>query len=326
MLPTHGRDEAFPAQIAQQLTGIGSRRLTDAQAHHPPAEPGMVHQIAVPHTLHRFRHAQMTMGEHRILLVGMERADRIAQIGTLPLPHLRNTLPRFDRRTFILRERFSQSIRSMDAHGHLAMLETRAALSGQQIHVIADAVQMRPFGPHDLHAVSSPDDGFHATCGLVILNQRPCLRIDALGPDLGLPLPLREGGGSGLRPIHGSVAILENVGINTFGASNPERPAPRPLDVVGLDDEVSVRKPRLNQLFLRTARFDRLIHIDTRYGARNHVFACDSAQCGSVDAARILHERNEQAAGHVRIDGIRDMRPVRKIVGNVDGQTGNELE
>ena len=158
MLPSHGSDEALPAQVAQQLTRSLTRNLTHTQTHHPPTELRVLQQIRMTDALHRFGHAPMAMREYRILPIGMKCANRIAQVAPFAFAHRRYPLPHFDGHTFILGERFSQTIRSIHPHGHLTVFETRTALSRQQIYVITDTVQMRPFGPYRLHTVSTPDN------------------------------------------------------------------------------------------------------------------------------------------------------------------------
>ncbi len=45
-----------------------------------------------------------------------------------------------------------------------------------------------------------------------------------------------------------------------------------------------------------------------------------------MDATRILNKRNQQTSGHIGIDGIGHMVPMRKVFGHMDRQTGNTFE
>ena len=201
----------------------------------------MMQQIGVAHTLHALLQTQMPVRQERILLARMEQSripphnrpfvgTRRARLGPV---RMRLALQGFDRR--------SEPVGCPRAHGHLAVVEACAAFRGHQIYPIADAVQVRPFGPHRLHAVSRPEDRFAVVSVCVMRRaQPPRLRVNPLGPHLGLPFPARAYGRSCLRPVHGAVKVLEDVWIDPLGALDPVRAAPWSLKRIGFDDEVAL--------------------------------------------------------------------------------------
>ena len=133
-------------------------------------------------------------------------------------------------------------MRRIDAHGHFAMFETGAPLSGHQIHIITHAIEMRRLSPHRFHTVSAPYYRLARSRRKTVIDKSPSLRINALGPDLGLAFPLRIDRRAGLGPVHIAVLILEYVWIDAFGALDPERPTPRSVDRVRLKNEVAFRR------------------------------------------------------------------------------------
>ena len=301
--------------------------LARTQARDPPAEPWMMQQIGVAHTLHALLQTQMPVRQERILLARMEQSripphnrpfvgTRRARLGPV---RMRLALQGFDRR--------SEPVGCPRAHGHLAVVEACAAFRGHQIYPIADAVQVRPFGPHRLHAVSRPEDRFAVVSVCVMRRaQPPRLRVNPLGPHLGLPFPARAYGRSCLRPVHGAVKVLEDVWIDPLGALDPVRAAPWSLKRIGFDDEVALAcAGRLDRLRVDPSCIGR-VQIDAGDRACDHVLPADHAQCRRIQSPGIKHEGDQQPLRHRLVDGVPRKLPVRDIVRDVDRQSRHQFE
>ena len=276
--------------------------------------------------LHRFVQTQMAVGQDRVLLVRVEQTVVRAQQAVFALARrgdcdagLRDV--RAERLDCGL-----ESLRREHAHRHLAVLEAGAAFGGEQVYIVADAVQVRSLGPDRIDAVAAPDHGPAIAGGLAVVDQGPGLRVDALRPDFGLPLPLRVEGGTGLGPVHRAVAILEDIRIDALGALDPVRTGPRSLKLVGHDREVALRLGGGREFLLGDAAAPRCLLIDAGDRADDDVPATDAAQRRRVDAARIFHEWDEQTTGHRLVDGVGDVDPPPQVVGGVDRQAGHQFE
>ena len=278
------------------------------------------------HALQRFRQTQMSVGENRILLIRMEGTDCGAKIAAFPVTNLRNALTQFGYFPFVSFERPKQSMRRIDAHGHFAMFETGAPLSGHQIHIITHAIEMRRLSPHRFHTVSAPYYRLARSRRKTVIDKSPSLRINALGPDLGLAFPLRIDRRTGLSPVHVAIPVLEYVWIDAFSALNPERAMPWPFDRIRFKDKIALRGVEPHQLAFCATTFHSTAIIKTGNGACNHIFAMNPAQRRRIDTARIIHERNKQAPCQVSIYHIRHMLPARHILGNVNGKTWDKLK
>ena len=300
--------------------------LSHAETHQPPSQFRMKQQVRMSHALQRFRQTQMSVGENRILLIRVEGTDCGAKIAAFPVTNLRNALTRFGCFPFVSFERPKQSMRRIDAHGHFAMFETGAPLSGHQIHIITHAIEMRRLSPHRFHTVSAPYYRLARSRRKTVIDKSPSLRINALGPDLGLAFPLRIDRRTGLGPVHIAVPVLEYVWIDAFGALDPERPTPRSVDRVRLKNEVAFRRLGRIQFGLGASFRDGFASIDASDGAGNHVFATNPTQRRRIDATRVIHERNEQTSCQLLIYGIRHVFPVGHIPGNVNRQAWNQFE
>ena len=152
---------------------------------------------------------------------------------------------------------------------------------------------MRRLSPHRFHTVSAPYYRLARSRRKTVIGKSPSLRINALGPDLGLAFPLRIDRRTGLGPVHVAIPVLEYVWIDAFSALNPERATPWPFDRIRFKDKIALRGVEPHQLAFCATTFHSTAIIKTGNGACNHIFAMNPAQRRRIDTARIIHERNK---------------------------------